>query len=184
MDWAWTRKVPKWVWIVGGVLAVTGAVHLLFPEEMARIRRENQERAAAQQEAREQKKAEKEAKRAADKAEREQREQQAEAEHRATVTRPGQYGWLGTPSGVNPILVAATKDDLDRYTKIAMAHDQLGGNQMLAAGSLFPVTPGTRVLVTDHTFTATEIRVQDGPYTGRSAWVPFEYVRSSPPSGP
>ena len=82
-------------------------------------------------------------------------------------------------SGAGQVFVATTEDAFDSLMKAITRQDQYGVLDLMLAGKVFVVNDGTTVLVLDHGgFLASRVRVRilDGPMTGRSGWLPYEWV--------
>lgn len=74
------------------------------------------------------------------------------------------------------VLVSPTEEWFDRVTKLCVAGDTEGLSQMLLAGRVWSIPPGTRCLVIDPGIMIYEVRIQSGPYSGRSGFVATEFV--------
>jgi hypothetical protein len=93
-----------------------------------------------------------------------------------TPDRPsiGQDGKLH--SGTKAVPVAVDKDSQGQLTQAQAIKDQHAVVQLVLAGKVLSVMDGTKVKVIDATLTLRQIRILEGPYEGRSGWVPFEFV--------
>ncbi len=89
----------------------------------------------------------------------------------------GQQGFLRTSAG-STITVGITKDAYDAYYKAVSANDEIGYSQLLNANKIFSVPDGTKVLVIDSSWGYDQIRFVDGIYTGESAWVNYESIKT------
>src|SRR5687768_8164456 len=78
----------------------------------------------------------------------------------------GDVGVLRIDGG-GDVLVAVTEQDLDRFTKLAVAEDEYGLGEMILSGRVFPVTDGTKCKIIDAGFLVHEIRIMEGPATGK-----------------
>lgn len=76
-----------------------------------------------------------------------------------------------------PVAIATTQADLDRLTKLSRARDGTGVAQMVMAGQVLLVDPGTGCKVIDPGLMVHEVRMTDGSYAGRSGFVPVEFVK-------
>lgn len=74
------------------------------------------------------------------------------------------------------IFVAATEEAYDELTAAIGRNDDYGMTELIARGSVFFVTGGTRILVMDSSFASRRIRVLEGDQVGKSGWVPVEVV--------
>ena len=74
------------------------------------------------------------------------------------------------------VAVARTKADFDEFTKLAVANDEIGGNQMINSGRVFVVEAGTSVKVIEIGLLAYRVRVTSGSHAGRDGWVIREAV--------
>jgi len=88
----------------------------------------------------------------------------------------GQEGILEI-SGEEEVLVAITKENMDKIVRAATIKDNLGISKMVLADQAYFVDKGTKVLVIDTTLTASQIRILDGEEIGSSGWVPKEFVK-------
>jgi len=77
---------------------------------------------------------------------------------------------------MGPVAVAQTKADFDEFTKLAVANDEIGGNQMINSGRVFVVEAGTSVKVIETGLLAYRIRVTSGSHAGKDGWVIREAV--------
>jgi len=89
--------------------------------------------------------------------------------------RTGEEGFLSASSA--NVVVPVTQQDLDRAIELGVANDDLGIAQMVATGHAFIVPQNTRVKVIQTTMTTTEVRILSGDFTGKSGWVPKEFVK-------
>lgn len=80
-------------------------------------------------------------------------------------------------SGMEDAPIATSEDSFDRWIKAKAAKDTHGMAQLMLTGSIFLVKNGTRVLVIDSATFKTKVRILGGNQTGRSGWVPYEYVK-------
>jgi hypothetical protein len=78
------------------------------------------------------------------------------------------------------IPVAMDTEALDALNKAAAAKDEIGYRELFANGRMFAVDENTKVLVIDSGIFKTQIRILEGPYSGKSGWVPFEWVKKEP----
>lgn len=98
------------------------------------------------------------------------------------ATRPGGSSEVSAVTGyVGPLksdaLVCPTRADFDRATQLSIANDVEGVRQMALQGRVMLVRAGTQVRVIQTEFTCREIRVMDGPFTGKSGWVVTEALQ-------
>lgn len=89
----------------------------------------------------------------------------------------GEKGVLRVP-GQTEVLVASSKENLDKITHAAVVKDNLGIAQMVLASEAFFVDAETKVLVINTSFATREVRILEGKKFGSSGWVPFEFVVS------
>ena len=73
--------------------------------------------------------------------------------------------------------VCPTKADFDELTKLALANDTVGGQQMINSGRVLVVSSGTKAKIIETSFTAYRIRIMSGKYAGRDGWVVREAVQ-------
>ena len=57
------------------------------------------------------------------------------------------------------------------------AKDTVGMMQLVGAGRVHSITPGTRARVLDSGFASYKVRVMSGPSFGVAGWVPMEFVQ-------
>lgn len=74
------------------------------------------------------------------------------------------------------VVVATDKGALDEFIKCAAREDYFGAAELQQAGRLFFVSPYTKVLVLDTSWSKKEIRIMSGEQAGRKGWVPSEWV--------
>lgn len=87
----------------------------------------------------------------------------------------GEEGFLRV-AGQKEILVASTKESLDRLVNAAVSKDNYGMGEMVLSGEAFFVDTGIKVLVIESGLTSKRIRILEGKKTGYSGWVPSEFV--------
>jgi hypothetical protein len=78
--------------------------------------------------------------------------------------------------GAKSHFVAADEEALKKLFRAIDAKDDYGMADLLLTGQVFSVKDGTRVLVVDKALYTTRIRILEGPYAGKSGWVPYEWV--------
>ena len=88
----------------------------------------------------------------------------------------GEHGILHIDGGATSHFVAADEEALKKLFRAIDAKDDYGMADLLLTEQVFSVKDGTRVLVIDKALYTTQIRILEGPYAGRSGWVPYEWV--------
>jgi hypothetical protein len=73
--------------------------------------------------------------------------------------------------------LAIDEQAMDAYISITNAGDTVGLGKLIEQGRAFPVADETRVLVIDQKWPAVQVRVLEGPQSGKTGWVAFEHVR-------
>ena len=73
--------------------------------------------------------------------------------------------------------VCPAKADYDEFTKLALANDKTGGQQMIDSGRVLVVSSGTEAKIIETGFTAYRVRILSGPHVGRDGWVVREAVK-------
>ena len=73
--------------------------------------------------------------------------------------------------------VCPTKLDFDELTKLAMANDMVGLQQLINSGRVLVVSSGTKAKIIETGFTAYRIRIMSGTHAGRDGWVVREAVQ-------
>ena len=79
-------------------------------------------------------------------------------------------------------MLATDKPSFDELTKALTANDSMGVLQLAAAGKVFGVSSGSRVLVIDRDTFTRKVRILAGvkdidtDKVGLAGWVPFEWV--------
>jgi hypothetical protein len=63
------------------------------------------------------------------------------------------------------------------YVSLTNAGDTAGLRQLIQQGRAFPVADETRVQVVGQKWPAIQVRVLEGPQSGKTGWVAFEHVR-------
>ena len=79
--------------------------------------------------------------------------------------------------GGHPVVLGVTDADLDAFTKASVAGDKAGVAELYLAGRIIDTPSGTRVLVIDRSTFKRKVRLMDGPRTGQTGWVPYEWVQ-------
>jgi hypothetical protein len=98
---------------------------------------------------------------------------QGDAASAAPLPEPGQTVTLADDDDSVCVYTDATSQD--RGVQLAVAQDEEGLGQMIAAGTLYQVPRGTRARVIQLRFPGTaEVRFLDGTHQGESAWVAVE----------
>lgn len=92
--------------------------------------------------------------------------------HRA---KTGETATIRTPNGGEGY-VAVSKEAFDRMTTLAMAKDNLGLLEMLAAGSIWIEQSGTECLVIDSGISTSEVRILKGPHAGQAGLVSNDWL--------
>ena len=85
--------------------------------------------------------------------------------------------------GSEIVPLAADEAAFDAFTRAATRNDTFGINDLIQAGKLFTVPTGTKVLVIDmggFLGSRLQVRVLEGPRTGRAGWVATEFVKALP----
>lgn len=100
---------------------------------------------------------------------------QSPAPTAAERLRVGEEGILRV-EGQEQVLVATSKENLDKVVKALVAKDTEGLAQMVLAGEAFLVDSGTKVRVIDTALGVRQVRIFDGGTLGRTGWVPMEFV--------
>ncbi len=75
---------------------------------------------------------------------------------------------------------AAVSVDRENVPLLAPAvdkKDQAAVERMVREGKAFLIPNGTRVKVVSESYNERQIQVMDGPLQGRTAWVPFEWLK-------
>ena len=93
----------------------------------------------------------------------------------SSVNEVGRDVILESTSGA--IGVCPSKADYDEFTKLALANDKTGGQQMIDSGRVFVVSSGTEAKIIETGFTAYRVRILSGPHVGRDGWVVREAVK-------
>ena len=99
----------------------------------------------------------------------------------STVTR-GSGGRIGEKTTVysdsgTTVLAAVDLDTVDEIRKANRANDTIGLMALVFDGKVLNLLNDTKVLVLDKRSGLTEVRILEGTYTYRTAWVPSECVR-------
>lgn len=109
----------------------------------------------------------------------------------AVADRPADYPAYTGPTSANPVhrgdvgvleagesdvFAGASQPALDRLTQLAIAGDREGIAQMTLAGQVLLIKRGTHARLIDPGILSHEVRVLEGEYAGRSAFIPCEYL--------
>ncbi len=89
----------------------------------------------------------------------------------------GDLAALHMDSG-DEVIVASTSHVLDRLYTLAHAKDHAGFDAMIGSGLAWSLPSGTSCLVIDPGLTTYEVRILEGKYSGRSGFVPREFVHA------
>ena len=77
-----------------------------------------------------------------------------------------------------PTAVVAISRNVSHQLSLALdAKDQIAVERLISGGKAFEVANRTIVKVESESFNEREVRVLDGPFKGRTAWVPFESLK-------
>ena len=76
--------------------------------------------------------------------------------------------------------VAVAKTDAFRVDQATEGHDKAAVQMMITNGKAIEIRTGTRVFVTGESSNERKIRIDEGPYSGESGWVPFEWLKPAP----
>lgn len=79
------------------------------------------------------------------------------------------------PAAPVPVFVSA--DSLDEFVAAMVRKDDPGMRAAFVAGGAFEVPAGTRCSWLDRGLVQTGVRITDGPFFGRTGWVPSELAR-------
>jgi hypothetical protein len=88
----------------------------------------------------------------------------------------GKQGTLHIDGGASSHFVAADEKAFQELLDAINAKDDYGVSELLLTGRVFSVKDGTQVLVIDAALHKMQIRILEGPYAGKSGWVPDEWV--------
>ena len=94
----------------------------------------------------------------------------------ATPSRAGDVGVLRAGGG-EVVLAGTTQAALDRLIQLSTARDGAGVARMVFGGQAMAIDDGTRARLIDPGILSHEVRVLEGPYAGRSAFIPSEFLR-------
>lgn len=98
----------------------------------------------------------------------------------ATGVEVGEIGELCTENGSNaPVPVATTQEAFHEFIKAAVADDDEGTGELVAAGRLFMVKQGTKVRKIDVGWLGSgdEVRILDGVRRGQKGFVNHQYIK-------
>ncbi len=80
-------------------------------------------------------------------------------------------------NGRSTAVVATSKDAVHQLSPALDAKDQITVERLTREGKAFELANRTIVKVESESFNEREVRVLDGPFKGRTAWVPFESLK-------
>lgn len=92
------------------------------------------------------------------------------------MVRTGEVGILRSGPEHEDVLVGSTQGSYDRLTKLSVAKDGRGVTQMVLSDQVMSVKDGTHAKLIDAGFLCHEVRIVDGPYAGKSAFVAAEFL--------
>ena len=96
-----------------------------------------------------------------------------------SAERPFRTGSIGVlRSGGGYVLAGTSEAALDRLTQLCNAKDSYGLAQMMLAGQALGIKDGTRARLIDPGIITHEVRVLEGEYRGRSAFISAEFLVS------
>lgn len=75
-------------------------------------------------------------------------------------------------------LIAVDEKALDELMKSFAAKDWQGVVELNVSGRVFPVPSHTKVLIIDQSFGKRKIRIDEGKQSGKTGWLPMEYLAS------
>jgi hypothetical protein len=73
--------------------------------------------------------------------------------------------------------VALSKDTVHRLTRAAEIQDQSIIKDLIDRGRAVEVSANTRVRVIGDSYNERQVRLEDGPYAGKTGWVPYEWLK-------
>lgn len=88
----------------------------------------------------------------------------------------GSHARLHAPNS-KPLPLAINEQSLSEALKAAKAKDEYATQEMLTDGRIFTVGDNTEVLIIGDSAGAVNVRVLNGPYTGKTGWVITEWVK-------
>lgn len=74
-------------------------------------------------------------------------------------------------------ILGTTKENLDKIVSASVKKDNYGILELMKQGRAFGVEAGNKVLIIDSTFTLYQVRILSGAMTGRSGWIPKEFIQ-------
>jgi hypothetical protein len=80
-------------------------------------------------------------------------------------------------TGNKDIIVARTKDELDRIVHLSVIKDYNGITLEVSKNRAFMVDAETKVKVITTSYTVSEIRIEGGQYGLQVGWVPNEFIK-------
>ena len=83
-------------------------------------------------------------------------------------------------SGRQVALAAVAKGDAHALARAEETRDQAVIDKMLKEGKALEIKNGTPVKVVSESFNERQVQLLGGPLAGKSAWVPFEWLKPDP----
>ena len=89
----------------------------------------------------------------------------------------GEIGYLKSPGmGTNGVPVFTDSKALDAFYAAFVSNDEEGANELISNGRSFIVPEGTKVRILSGGFSTMEIRILQGPFSGRRGFVSSQWV--------
>lgn len=89
----------------------------------------------------------------------------------------GEIGYLKSAGmGTNDVPVFTDSKALNAFYDAYVSNDEEGANELISGGRAFIVSAGTKVRVLSGGFSTMEIRVMEGPFSGRRGFVSTQWV--------
>lgn len=104
---------------------------------------------------------------------------QAETKPLKTEFGLGDNVAIQTISG-KPITVANSRESLDRLVKAVVSKDEERYNALIVSGDAFTVENNTKVKITDYKDVSFEVKILEGKFEGKYAWVGQDWVKPLP----
>ncbi|MCX6631764.1 MAG: hypothetical protein NTW28_29500 [Candidatus Solibacter sp.] len=80
-------------------------------------------------------------------------------------------------AGRSTAVVAISKNAAHQLSPALNVKDQIAVDRLISEGKAFELANRTIVKVERESFNEREVRVLDGPFKGRTGWVPFESLK-------
>jgi hypothetical protein len=95
------------------------------------------------------------------------------------VVHQGETAFLES-HGAAELYLAVNKDSVHKLAKAWEEQNRTVLSDMHARGEIFVIAAGTKVKVTAESFNERKVIIEEGPASGRTGWLPFDWLSGRP----